>query len=74
VIEHADAFPTQADEGSMLNRLRDFATTKKIGLGRRFGSNKNHFSWFPSQALLISVGSEPRQTDVLDIFRVRLET
>lgn len=60
VIEHAEAFPTQADEGSILNGLRDFATTKKIGLGRRFGSNKNHFGWFPSQALLISVGRELR--------------
>jgi len=33
---------------------------KKVGLGRRFGSNKNHFGWFPSDALLVSVGSELR--------------
>jgi hypothetical protein len=33
---------------------------KKIGLGRRFGSNKTHFGWFPSHALLVRVGSELR--------------
>lgn len=40
VIEHAAAFPTQADESAILKRLREFATVKKVGLGRRFGSNK----------------------------------
>ena len=44
----------------MLKRLREFAMVKKVGLGRQFGSNKNHFSWFPSHALLVSVGSELR--------------
>jgi len=60
VIEHAEAFPTQADESAVLKRLREFATVKKIGLGRQFGSNKYHFSWFPSHALLVSVGSQLR--------------
>ena len=60
VIEHAEAFPTQADESAVLERLREFATVKKVGLGRRFGSNTNHFGWFPSHALLVSVGSELR--------------
>src|SRR4051794_34344145 len=60
VIEHGEAFPTQADESAALKRLREFAMLKKIGLGRRFGSNKNHFSWFPSHALLVTVGSELR--------------
>jgi hypothetical protein len=59
-IEHAEAFPTQTDESAVLKRLREFATVKKIGLGRRFGSNKNHFGWFPSHALLVMVGSELR--------------
>src|SRR5208282_1465971 len=27
---------------------------------RRFGSNKNHFGWFPSHALLVSVDGELR--------------
>jgi Holliday junction resolvase-like predicted endonuclease len=60
VLEHAEAFPAQADESAVLKRLREFSMVKKIGLGRRFGSNKNHFSWFPSHALLVSVGSELR--------------
>jgi nitroreductase len=60
VIEHSVAFPTQADESIALKRLREFATVKKVGLGRRFGSNKYHFSWFPSHALLVHVGSELR--------------
>src|ERR1700688_1189750 len=60
VIEHAEAFRTQADESAVLKRLREFAMVKKVGLGRQFGSNKNHFSWFPSRALLVSVGSELR--------------
>jgi hypothetical protein len=60
VIEHAEAFPTQADESVVLKRLREFATVKKVGLGRRFGSNKFHFSWFPSHALLVRVGTELR--------------
>jgi len=60
VIEHAEAFPTEADERAVLKRLREFAMVKKVGLGRQFGSNKNHFSWFPSHALLVSVGTELR--------------
>jgi hypothetical protein len=60
VIERREAFPTEADERSVLKRLRDFAMVKKVGLGRQFGSNKYHFSWFPSHALLVSVGSELR--------------
>ncbi len=60
VIEHGAAFPTQADESAVLKRLREFAMVKKVGLGRQFGSNKYHFSWFPSHALLVSVGSELR--------------
>ena len=60
VIEHGEAFPTQADESAMLKRLREFAMVKKVGLGRQFGSNKYHFSLFPSHALLVSVGSELR--------------
>jgi nitroreductase len=60
VMEHAEAFPTPADEAAVLKRLREFATVKKIGLGRQFGSNKNHFCWFPSHALLVNVGSELR--------------
>ena len=60
VMEHAEAFPTQADELAVLERLREFSMVKKIGLGRQFGSNKNHFSWFPLRALLVSVGGELR--------------
>ena len=60
VIEHAEAFPTPADESAVLKRLREFAMVKKVGLGRQFGSNKYHFSLFPSHALLVSVGSELR--------------
>ncbi len=60
VIEHAEAFPTQADELALLDRLREFAMVKKIGLGRRFGSNGTHFGWFPARALLVSVGGELR--------------
>jgi hypothetical protein len=60
VIERGEAFPTQADESAMLKRLREFSMVKKIGLGRQFGSNKYHFSWFPSHALLVSVGTELR--------------
>lgn len=58
VIEHAEAFPTQAEEMAVLDRLRKFSMIKKRALGRRFGSNKNHFSWFPLRALLVSVGGE----------------
>jgi hypothetical protein len=60
VMEHSEAFPTQADERAKLDSLREFAMVKKIGLGRQFGSNKNHFSWFPLRALLVSVGGELR--------------
>jgi hypothetical protein len=60
VIERGEAFPTQADEGAMLKRLREFSMVKKIGLGRQFGSNKYHFRFFPAHALLVSVGSELR--------------
>ncbi len=60
VIEHAEAFPTQADESAVLKRLREFAMVKKIGLGRQFGSNGTHFGWFPARALLVSVGGELR--------------
>ena len=60
VLEHAAAFPTEADERSALKRLREFAMVKKVGLGRRFGSNGTHFGWFPARALLVSVGNELR--------------
>jgi len=60
VVEHGKAFPTQADESAMLKRLREFAMVKKVGLGRQFGSNKYHFSLFPSHALLVKVGNELR--------------
>ncbi len=69
VIEHAEAFPTQADESAVLKRLREFAMVKKVGLGRGFGSNKNHFAWFPSQALLVSVDGELR-----NVFPCELES
>jgi hypothetical protein len=60
VMEHAEAFPTQADERAKLDRLREFAMVKKVGLGRQFGSNGTHFGWFPARALLVSVGGELR--------------
>jgi hypothetical protein len=60
VIEHGEAFPTPADESAVLKRLREFAMVKKVGLGRQFGSNKYHFSLFPSHALLVSMGGELR--------------
>jgi hypothetical protein len=60
VREHAQAFPTEAEERALLGRLREFAAIKKVGLGRCFGSNKHHFSWFPARALLVSVGGELR--------------
>lgn len=60
VREHAEAFPTEAEERALLGRLREFAAIKKVALGRCFGSNKHHFSWFPARALLVSVGGELR--------------
>lgn len=57
---HREAFATEAEERAVLTRLRQFATIKKVGLGRCFGSNKYHFSWFPGRALLVSVGNELR--------------
>jgi len=60
VMEHAEAFPTQVQELAVLDRLRKFSMVKKIGLGRRFGSNGTHFGWFPARALPVSVGGELR--------------
>src|SRR5229473_3336720 len=40
VIEHAEAFPTQADESAVLKRLREFAMVKKIGLSPGSGAIK----------------------------------
>ena len=60
VMEHAEAFPTQVEELAVLEGLRKFSMVKRIGLGRRFGSNKTHFGWFPARALLVSVGGELR--------------
>jgi Endonuclease NucS len=60
VLEHGEAFPIQADERNVLERLREFAVVRKVGLGRRFGSNGNRFGWFPARALLVSVGDELR--------------
>lgn len=47
-------FATYAEERIVLDKLREFATRRGIGLGRLFGSNKNHFAWFPSRSLIIS--------------------
>ena len=60
VMEHAEAFPTHAEELAVLKGLRKFSMVKRIALGRRFGSNKTHFGWFPARALLVSVGGELR--------------
>ncbi len=60
MMEHAEAFPTQAEESRLAGPSSSFAMIKKIGLGRRFGSNGTHFGWFPARALLVSVGGELR--------------
>jgi len=73
VIEHAEAFPTPADESAVLKRLREFSMVKKVGLGRQFGSNKYHFSLFPSHALLVSVGSELRNVFPCELENGRVE-
>jgi hypothetical protein len=69
VMEHAEAFPTQAEQLAVLKGLRKFSMVKRIALGRRFGSNKTHFGWFPARALLVSVGGELR-----NVFPASLKT
>jgi|SRR6266849_8938659 len=38
VIEHAEAFPTQADESAVLKRLREFAMVKKMDWAANSGA------------------------------------
>jgi hypothetical protein len=64
----AESFSADA-ERDLLRRLRHFASARGIRLGRRFGSNKHHFSWLPARFLIVS-----RAARWLAVFPCELES